>query len=145
MIAELHLAGKSIMAIAKAVGIKPRTVQKRIKALHAVGLLTRTERRKTRFGSDTNLYSFEGLIKAAVPYAKEKIAEREADFQRDANRAGKLPRPDPGQNEAFKQEFGAKMQAAFERYAAECQRISKLPDGPEFVGRIGKLAVGRGP
>jgi DNA-binding transcriptional regulator YhcF (GntR family) len=81
-----NLPCPSIETIAKAVGVKPRTVQKRIKALHAVGLLTRTERRKTRFGSDTNLYSFEGLIEAAVPYAKEKIAEREKRREAEKDR-----------------------------------------------------------
>jgi DNA-binding transcriptional regulator YhcF (GntR family) len=71
-----HLPYPSVATIAKAIGIKPRTVQKRISTLHALGLLTRTERRNTRFGSDTNIYSFEGLIKAVTPYAQEKIEER---------------------------------------------------------------------
>ena len=84
----------SVERIALAIGIKPRTVQKRIKALHELGLLTRIERRHTRFGSDTNLYSFEGLIKAALPYAEEKLAERakraEAEKDRIARKKPKL-------------------------------------------------------
>ncbi|HTT82167.1 MAG TPA: helix-turn-helix domain-containing protein [Rhizomicrobium sp.] len=71
-----NLPHPSVETIANAIGVQPRTVQKRIKALHELGLLSRKERRKTRFGSDTNLYGFEGLIKAATPYAQEKLAER---------------------------------------------------------------------
>lgn len=84
----------SVATIAQAIGVKPRTVQKRIKALHELGLLTRTERRQTRFGSDTNLYSFEGLIKASLPYAEEKLAARvkraEAEKDRIARKKPKL-------------------------------------------------------
>lgn len=88
-----NLPFPSVGTIAKAIGIKPRTVQKRVTALQSVGLLTRIERRKTRFGSDTNLYSFEGLISAALPYAQEKIAEREKREQDDRDRiARKRPK-----------------------------------------------------
>ena len=81
-----NLPHPSVETIAKAIGVKPRTVQKRIKALHDLGLLTRTERRQTRHGSDTNLYGFEGLIKHALPYAQEKIAEREKRKQTETER-----------------------------------------------------------
>jgi hypothetical protein len=84
----------SVATIADAIGVKPRTVQKRIKALDELGLLTRIERRHTRFGSDTNQYSFEGLIKAALPYAQEKLAARakreEAEKERIARKRPKL-------------------------------------------------------
>lgn len=89
-----NLPCPSVETIAKAVGVKPRTVQKRVAALQNVKLLTRTERRKTRFGSDTNLYSFEGLIAAAMPFAKEKLAKREerdkAERERIARKKPKL-------------------------------------------------------
>lgn len=89
-----NLPCPTVATIAKAVGVKPRTIQKRIKALDELGLLRRVERRKTRYGSDTNLYSFEGLIKAALPYAEEKIAERkkreEAEKDRLARKKPKL-------------------------------------------------------
>jgi hypothetical protein len=81
-----NLPCPSVATIAKAIGVKTRTIQKRIKALHDLKLLTRTERRKTRFGSDTNLYGFEGLIRAALPYAKEKIAERAKREQAERDR-----------------------------------------------------------
>ena len=84
----------SVGTIAAAIGVKPRTVQKRIAALHALGLLTRTQRRNTAKGSDTNLYGFEGLIKASLPYAKEKLAARaqrdEAERERIARKRPKL-------------------------------------------------------
>jgi hypothetical protein len=83
----------SVDTIAQAIGVKPRTIQKRISALHALGLLTRIERRHTRFGSDTNLYSFEGLIAAAAPHAKEKLADRAKREQDEKARiARKKPR-----------------------------------------------------
>lgn len=84
-----NLPHPSVEKIAKAIGVQPRTVQKRIKALEALKLMTRTERRKTRYGSDTNLYGFEGLIKAATPYALEKIAQREKRRQEDQERVAR--------------------------------------------------------
>ncbi len=79
-----NLPHPSVETIATALDLKPRTIQKRIKALQELGLMTRTERRKTKRGSDTNLYSFEGLIKAVTPFAEEKnaqIAKRKAEEQ----------------------------------------------------------------
>src|SRR3954451_13781252 len=73
-----NLPRPGVETIAKALGVTARTVQKRVKTLTELGLLTRTERRHTRKGSDTNLYGFEGLIEAAKPYAIEKIKKIEA-------------------------------------------------------------------
>ena len=88
-----NLPCPSVARIAKTIGVTTRTVQKRIKALDELGLLNRIERRQTRHGSDTNLYGFEGLIKASLPYAAEKIAEREKRKQAEADRlARKRPR-----------------------------------------------------
>ena len=84
-----NLPHPSVETIAKAVGVKPRTVQKRIKALHDLGLMTREERRYTKRGSDTNLYGFEGLIQAARPFAEEKLAQiatRKEEEQKRINR-----------------------------------------------------------
>jgi DNA-binding transcriptional regulator YhcF (GntR family) len=77
-----NLPHPSVETIAKALGVKPRTIQKRISRLQALGFMTRIERRHTRFGSDTNLYSFEGLISAVQPYAQEKLVNR-AKRQKD--------------------------------------------------------------
>ena len=83
----------SVAKIAAAIGITPRAVQKRIKALEANGFLTRTERRQTRYGSDTNLYSFDGLIQHALPYAVEKKAALEQRAQEEKDRlARKKPK-----------------------------------------------------
>jgi predicted transcriptional regulator len=87
-----NLPHPSVGTIANAIGVKPRTVQKRIAALHAVGLLTRTERRYPGQGSKTNLYSFEGLIKAALPHAEEKLA---AIAERDKQNRERLARKRP--------------------------------------------------
>ena len=87
-----NLPHPSVATIAKAIGINPRTVQKRIKTLEELNLLTRQQRRKTRKGSDTNLYDFSGLIKAAAPFAKEKLDER---AKRDAEEAARIARKKP--------------------------------------------------
>jgi DNA-binding Lrp family transcriptional regulator len=68
-----HPAKKTI---AEAVGVEPRTVQRRIAALQAAKLIRREERRIKGKGSRTNIYHFDGLIEAALPYAREKLAER---------------------------------------------------------------------
>jgi hypothetical protein len=70
-----NLPHPKVETIAKACGVKPRTIQKRIKALHELGLIERIERRRTENGSTTNLYGFRGLIEKATPYALEKLAE----------------------------------------------------------------------
>jgi DNA-binding transcriptional ArsR family regulator len=71
-----NLPHPSVERIAVSLGVKPRTIQKRIKALQAAKLITRSERRRGDNGNDTNLYSFEGLIIAAQPFAKEKLVEK---------------------------------------------------------------------
>ena len=72
-----NLPHPSVSTIAEAIGVTPRTVQKRIKALEELDLMKREERRHTKYGSVTNLYSFDGLIKAVAPFAKEKLAKKE--------------------------------------------------------------------
>jgi DNA-binding transcriptional regulator YhcF (GntR family) len=63
---------KSTMA--KAMDVHPRTIQKHVAALEAAGYIRREERR-TEMGSKTNVYHLDGLIKAAKPFAEEKLAE----------------------------------------------------------------------
>lgn len=70
-----NLPHPSVATIAKAIGVKPRTVQKRIKSLEDLRLIKREERRYTKTGSATNRYDLSGLIAAAKPYAEEKIRE----------------------------------------------------------------------
>ncbi len=78
--------------IADAIGVKPRTVQRHIAELETAKLIRREERRVYGKGSRTNLYHFDGLIKAAQPFAQEKlkeIAERDAARKKAAARKGK--------------------------------------------------------
>ena len=70
-----NLPHPSVATIAKAVGVKRRAVQKRLKALHELGMIEREERRYTQNGSATNKYGFKGLIAKATPFANEKVAE----------------------------------------------------------------------
>lgn len=70
-----NLPHPSVDTIAKAIGVKRRTIQKHVKRLEAANLIKREERRYTKNGSTTNFYNFEGLIKAARPFAEEKLAE----------------------------------------------------------------------
>jgi DNA-binding transcriptional regulator YhcF (GntR family) len=63
---------KSTMA--KAMNVHPRTIQKHVAALEGAGYIRREERR-TETGSKTNVYHLDGLIKAAKPFAEEKLAE----------------------------------------------------------------------
>lgn len=81
--------------IAEAIGVTPRTVQRRITALQQGGFIRREERRVKGKGSRTNLYHFDGLITAAQPYAKEKlekIQERQNDRKMSVARKGRALR-----------------------------------------------------
>jgi predicted transcriptional regulator len=99
----LHLAGywwtadnkprPSKVTIAKAIGVDPRTVQRRIAAMEGAGFITRHERRISGKGSLPNIYDFDGLIKAARPYAEEKIAMRKKRAEEDRKRAGRKRPP----------------------------------------------------
>jgi predicted transcriptional regulator len=78
--------------IAQALNVEERTVQRRIARMEAIGFIRREERRVPGQGSRTNLYHLDGLIKAAEPYAEEKIQEiaaKEAERTKRAARKGK--------------------------------------------------------
>ena len=84
-------AGKphpSKVTIARLIGVDPRTVQRRIAALEAAGLVRRQERRVPGFGSGTNIYHLDGLIRAAAPYAVDKIGKIESKRRARAGRSG---------------------------------------------------------
>lgn len=98
----LHLAGywwkpserarPSKVTLAKAIGVSPRTIQKRIAAMETAGFLKRIYRKTGVGDNDTNEYDLSGLIEAAKPYAEEKIAERERrQKERDARLTRKRP------------------------------------------------------
>jgi len=64
--------------IAQALGVTPRTIQKRIAALEQMGFVTREYRPHELKGNDTNIYDFSGLIEAAEPFALDKLEEIDA-------------------------------------------------------------------
>lgn len=72
--------------IAQAIGVDPRTVQRRIAALEHVGLLRREYRPDKDKGNKTNKYHFDGLISEAEPYAKEKLASIKERKEREEDR-----------------------------------------------------------
>lgn len=83
----LHLAGywwhpddlprPSKDTLAKAIGVHPRTIQRRIAELEKWGYIKRIERKATCGDNLPNEYDLSGLIKAAQPFAEEKIKEIE--------------------------------------------------------------------
>lgn len=61
--------------IAQAIGVDPRTVQRRIEVMESQGFIKREERR-TPMGSRTNRYHLDGLIEKLKPFAMEAMKER---------------------------------------------------------------------
>ena len=78
--------------IAEAMGVTPRTVQRRIVEMEKGGIIHREERRIPGKGSKTNRYHLDGLIKEARPYAKEKLEERARRQKEDKARIGRKGR-----------------------------------------------------
>lgn len=72
--------------IADAIGIHPRTVQRRITSMVNAGFIRRVERRNTMKGTMSTSYDFSGLIKLAVPFANEAMAERRLHEQQTDRR-----------------------------------------------------------
>ena len=85
-----HPAKKTIAA---AMGVTPRTVQRRIAGMERDGIIRREERRIPGKGSKTNLHHFDGLIKEALPYAREKLEERARREKEDKARSGRKGSP----------------------------------------------------
>lgn len=95
----LHLAGywwtadgkprPSKVTIAKAIGVDPRTVQRRLARLESDKFIQRISQRSSALGSRPNLYDLSGLIQAATPYADEKVKENAAKAELKAARAGR--------------------------------------------------------
>ncbi|WP_437285673.1 helix-turn-helix domain-containing protein [Sorangium sp. So ce406] len=72
--------------IAKAMGVHPRTVQRRLTRLHELGFIQRIERKGGPKGTLSNQYSLAGLAERATPYAEEAIQERERQRSETAAR-----------------------------------------------------------
>ena len=78
--------------IAQAIGVTPRTVQRRIADLEKAGFLRREYVPDELKGNKPNNYHFDGLIAEATPFAEEKIEEIEAKRAADtARRRRKRP------------------------------------------------------
>lgn len=72
-----NLPHPSKKTIAEAIGIDPRTVQRRISALVELGFVTRVMRKGPK-GNLSSSYDLRGLIDHATPYAKEASQQRAA-------------------------------------------------------------------
>ena len=88
--------------IAEALGVQPRTIQRRIAELEKCGFIKREYRKSKDGGNHSNRYCFQGLIEDATPYAQEKredIEQRKAnDEQRRKRKKPKLKSIDGGKN-----------------------------------------------
>jgi hypothetical protein len=83
----------SKVTIAKAIGVTPRSVQRRIAALEKDRLIRREERRLPNKNNKTNIYHLDGLIKEATPYALEKIQEMKEKAALRSARAARKGKP----------------------------------------------------
>lgn len=83
--------------IAAALGIHPRTVQKRIAALEAAGFIKREYRSDPVKGNKTNIYDLDGLIKEVTPWAVEKNDARKESERNEKKRIGTKRRLKPTQ------------------------------------------------
>jgi hypothetical protein len=84
--------------IATRIGVDPSTVRRHVAQMEKDGLIQRQKRYNPDHGGQgTNFYRFDGLIKAATPYAREAIATREQRQREDiSSRKRKKPSLFPG-------------------------------------------------
>jgi predicted transcriptional regulator len=82
-------------SIAECLNVDRSTVRRHIARMEADGFIRREARFNPRYGGqETNVYYFDGLIKAATPHATEFISLREKRRGEDADRRSrKKPRP----------------------------------------------------
>lgn len=66
----------SVETIAAAIGVTPRTIQRRITKMEKAKLIERNQRYYARGGQKSNAYTFNGLIARCVPFAEEAVTER---------------------------------------------------------------------
>lgn len=83
----------AIGTIAEAVGRSPRHVTRIITGLVDAGLIERHQRSYKETGNLTNEYSFDGLIHEVMPFAKEKIEDREAKIAEKKAKTAKRGKP----------------------------------------------------
>jgi len=86
-----HPAKKSI---AEAIGVDPRTVQRRIAELEKDGLVKRVYRVKSTKNNEPTQYDLSGLVEKATPFAEEALQERARQkSEREARLKRMRPRP----------------------------------------------------
>lgn len=73
--------------IATALGVDPRTIQRRIQKLERLGLVERRERKNRDGDNDPNEYLLTGLVTKATPFALEKLALKEQHAKEEEQRA----------------------------------------------------------
>jgi len=106
----LHLAGywwhpkdmprPSKETLAKAIGVTARTIQRHIAELEKWGYVKRISRKASAGDNLPNEYDLSGLIKAAEPFAQEKLSDIESRRTESANRlVRKRPRMAEGGKE----------------------------------------------
>ncbi|MEZ4429339.1 MAG: helix-turn-helix domain-containing protein [Nannocystaceae bacterium] len=84
----------SIKEIAERISVHRSTVQRHLRRLKDFGFIEITERfdPAKKKGQLTNQYTFKGLIQETLPFAEEKIAERE-ERRRESREKGRRKRP----------------------------------------------------
>jgi len=82
-----NLPHPSKSTLAECMGIDPSTVRRRIAQMEQGGLIRRVARYDSKHrGQTSNFYEFDGLIKAATPFALEAINTRQERRAEDAAR-----------------------------------------------------------
>ena len=88
-----NLPFPSKKTLADRIGVKPRTIQRHISRMESAGFVKRIERRHSNGGNKTNRYNFDGLIRAAEPFAQEALKEREKRRHEKSARNTRKGRP----------------------------------------------------
>lgn len=98
----LHLAGnwwnpgsnpyRTKKSLALAIGVHPRTIQKRIEEMERWGYIKRIYRKASVGDNLPNEFDLSGLIEKVRPFAEEKLEERK---RREAERTAAITRKKP--------------------------------------------------
>lgn len=80
-------------SMAKAIGIHPMTIQRRIRAMEKRGLIKREFRKSSERGNLANKYHLDGLIAKATTLAKHSLKEREKKIRERAAKQRRGGRP----------------------------------------------------
>ncbi|MFG0400721.1 helix-turn-helix domain-containing protein [Pseudomonas sp. zjy_11] len=81
--------------LAQAMAVSASTIQRRIRAMEAGGLLRRIERRREKDRSETNLYDLTLLRDLLEPHAVQELEERNAGHERRRKRMTTVTKVEP--------------------------------------------------